>query len=347
MFDTKEERGKMEAVMENPLILLTSFKITNIQDILPLLEQVSQSGRKLYIICEDMEGEALATIVLNKLRGTFECVAVKAPGFGERRKEMMEDLAILTGGTYVTDELGYTLKDTTIDMLGTAQSVKVDKENSVIVGGGGNAKDIEDRVASLRSQAEASTSDYNKEKILERVAKLAGGVAVIKVGAATETELKEKKLRIEDALNSTKAAVEEGIVPGGGVALANAIPEIEAYIETLEGDEKTGASIIKRALEEPVRQIAENAGYEGSVVIAGVKEKKAGTGFDAAKEEYVDMVAAGIVDPAKVTKSALENAASASALLLTTESGVVDIPEESPDPAAMAGGGGGGMAGMM
>ena len=337
---------KMEAVMENPLILLTAYKISNIQDLLPLLEQVSQSGRKLYIICEDLEGEALATIVLNKLRGTFECVAVKAPGFGERRKEMMEDLAILTGGTYITEELGYTLKETTIDMLGTAQSIKVDKEYSVIVGGGGDPKEIEERVASLRSQAEQTNSDYNREKILERLAKLSGGVAVVKVGAATETELKERKLRIEDALNATKAAVEEGIVAGGGVALANTIPAVEAYIDTLEGDERTGAMIIKRALEEPVRQIAENAGFEGSVVIAGVKEKEDGIGFDAAKEEYVNMVEAGIVDPAKVTKSALENAASASALLLTTEAGVVDVPEEGPDMAGMPGAGGG-MPGMM
>ena len=310
---------KMEASMENPLILLTAYKITNIQDLLPLLEQVSKSGRKLYIICEDMEGEALATIILNKLRGTFECVAVKAPGFGERRKEMMEDLAILTGGTYITEDLGYTLKETTIDMLGTAQSVKVDKEYSVIVGGGGDAKEIEERVTSLRGQAAQTTSDYNKEKILERLAKLAGGVAVIKVGAATETELKERKLRIEDALNATKAAVEEGIVAGGGVALANTIPAVDEYIKGLEGDEKTGAQILKRALEEPVRQIVENAGFEGSVVIEGVKTREDGVGFDAANEEYVNMVEAGIVDPAKVTRSALENAASLDEVVTSPE----------------------------
>ena len=335
---------KMEAVLENPYILLTSKKISSIQDLLPLLEQVVNTGRKLFIVCEDLEGEALATLVLNKLRGTFECVAVKAPGFGERRKAMMEDLAILTGGTVITEELGYDIKETTLDMLGTAATVKVDKENTVIVGGGGDAKEIQDRIASLRTMAAQTNSEFDKEKTLERLAKLAGGVAVVKVGAATETELKERKLRIEDALNATKAAVEEGIVAGGGVALANTIPAIAAYVDTLSGDEKTGAQIIKRALEEPVRQIAENAGFEGSVVIAEVKNREAGIGFNAATEEYVDMIEAGIVDPAKVTKSALMNAASASALLLTTEAGIVDIKEDNPPMPPM---GGGGMPGMM
>ena len=335
---------KMEAVLENPYILLTSKKISSIQDLLPLLEQVVNTGRKLFIVCEDLEGEALATLVLNKLRGTFECVAVKAPGFGERRKAMMEDLAILTGGTVITEELGYDIKETTLDMLGTAATVKVDKENTVIVGGGGDAKEIQDRIASLRTMAAQTNSEFDREKTLERLAKLAGGVAVVKVGAATETELKERKLRIEDALNATKAAVEEGIVAGGGVALANTIPAIAAYVDTLSGDEKTGAQIIMRALEEPVRQIAENAGFEGSVVIAEVKNRDAGIGFNAATEEYVDMIEAGIVDPAKVTKSALMNAASASALLLTTEAGIVDIKEDEPPMPPM---GGGGMPGMM
>ncbi len=335
---------KMEAVLENPYILLTNKKISSIQDLLPLLEQIVNTGRKLFIVCEDLEGEALATLVLNKLRGTFECVAVKAPGFGERRKAMMEDLAILTGGTVITDELGYDIKETTVDMLGTAATVKVDKDNTVIVGGGGDAKEIQDRIASLRTIAAQTNSEFDKEKTLERLAKLAGGVAVIKVGAATETELKERKLRIEDALNATKAAVEEGIVAGGGVALANTIPAIAEYVDTLSGDEKTGAQIIMRALEEPVRQIAENAGFEGSVVIAEVKNRDAGVGFNAATEEYVDMIKAGIVDPAKVTKSALTNAASASALLLTTEAGIVDIKEDNPPMPQM---GGGGMPGMM
>ena len=335
---------KMEAVLENPYILITDKKINNIQEILPVLEQVVQQGRKLLIICDDLEGEALATIIVNKLKGTFDCVAVKAPGFGDRRKAMLEDIAILTGGTVISEELGYEMKETTTDMLGTAATVKVDKENTVIVGGAGDAKDIEARVAQIKTQIENTNSDFDREKTQERLAKLAGGVAVIKVGAATETELKERKLRIEDALNSTKAAVQEGIVSGGGVALVNTIPAVAKYVEGLEGDAKTGGAIIVRALEEPVRQIAENAGFEGSVVVAQVKESGEGVGFNAATEEYVNMIDAGIVDPAKVTRSALQNAASASAMLLTTEAGITDVPEEdNAAAAAMAGGMGGGM----
>ncbi|MBQ2747382.1 MAG: chaperonin GroEL [Firmicutes bacterium] len=340
------DTDKMEAVIENPYILLTDKKITNIQEVLPLLEQVLQAGRKLLIIADDVEGEALATLVLNKLRGTFDCVAVKAPGFGDRRKAMMEDIAILTGGIVISEEVGYDLKEATIDLLGTAASVKVTKENTVIVGGTGDQNEIASRIHQIKNQIEDTTSDFDREKLQERLAKLAGGVAVIQVGAATETELKERKLRIEDALNATKAAVEEGIVAGGGTALANSIPAVKAYVETLSGDEKTGAAIIVRALEEPVRQIAENAGFEGSVVVAKVKGSEPGIGFNAATEEYVDMIAAGIVDPAKVTRSALQNAASASAMLLTTEGCIADIPKEGPDMAAMAGGMGGGM-GMM
>ncbi len=336
---------KMEAVLENPYILLTDKKITNIQEILPLLEQIVQAGRKLVIVADDVEGEALATLVVNKLKGTFDCVAVKAPGFGDRRKAMMEDIAILTGGTVLAEELGYELKEATIDMLGTAATVKVDKDNTVIVGGSGDKKEIEERVASIRKQIEETTSEFDKEKLQERLAKLTGGVAVIQVGAATETELKERKLRIEDALNATKAGVEDGIVPGGGVALVNAIPAVAKYVKSLSGDEKTGATIIMRALEEPVRQIAENAGFEGSVVVEKVKTGKAGTGFNAYSEEYMDMIAAGIVDPAKVTKSALANAASASAMLLTTEAGVVDVVKDEPMPAMPQGMGG--MPGMM
>ena len=336
---------KMDASLENPYILLTDKKISNIQDILPLLEQVVQTGRKLLIVADDIEGEALATLVVNKLRGTFDCVAVKAPGFGDRRKAMMEDLAILTNGTVISEELGYDLKETTVDMLGTAASVKVDKDNTVIVGGAGAKKDIDARVKVIRAQIEDTTSEFDKEKLQERLAKLTGGVAVVRVGAATETELKERKLRIEDALNATKAGVTEGIVPGGGVALANTIPAVAKYVKKLAGDEKTGAMIIQRALEEPVRQIATNAGYEGSVVVAKVLASKAGTGFNAATEQYIDMIESGIVDPAMVTRSALQNAASASAMLLTTEAGVVDIPQE--EPAMPAGAGMGGGMGMM
>lgn len=337
---------KMESVSSNPYILITDKKISSIQDLLPILEQVVQQGRKLVIIAEDVDGEALATLVVNKLRGTFDCVAVKAPGFGERRKAMLEDIAILTGATVISEELGYDIKEATLDMLGTANTVKVNKENTVIVDGAGAQEDIAARVAQIKAQIEETTSEFDKEKSQERLAKLSGGVAVIQVGAATETELKERKLRIEDALNATRAAVEEGIVAGGGVALVNAIPAVLKYLETLSGDEKTGAAIIMRALEEPVRQIAENAGHEGSVVVAEVKKSAMGVGFNARTEVYEDMIKAGIVDPAKVTRSALQNAASASAMLLTTEAGVVDVKsDESAMP--QMGGGMGGMGGMM
>lgn len=337
---------KMVALLENPYIMITDKKITNIQDILPVLEQIVQGGGKLLIIAEDIEGEALTTLIVNKLRGTFDCVAVKAPGFGDRRKAMLQDIAVLTGGVVISDEVGYDLKTATLDMLGRAKSVKIDKDNTTIIDGLGEKALIEERVGQIKTQLDETTSEFDREKLQERLAKLAGGVAVIQVGAATEVEMKEKKLRIEDALNATRAAVEEGIVPGGGTAFIAAISKIFALAETLMGDEKTGALIIARALEEPVRQIAFNAGLEGSVVVEKVKNAESGIGFDVLKGEYVNMVKAGIVDPTKVTRSALQNAASISAMFLTTEAGVVDIKEEN-DMAAMAGGMGGGMGGMM
>ena len=330
------DTDKMVAELDNPLILITDKKISTTQEILPLLEQIVQMGKKLLIIAEDVEGEALTTLVLNKLRGTFTCVAVKAPGFGDRRKEMLQDIATLTGGTVITSDLGLELKDTTVDQLGTARQVKIEKENTIIVDGSGDKEAIKGRVAQIRQQIETTTSDFDREKLQERLAKLAGGVAVIKVGAATEVEMKEKKLRIEDALAATKAAVEEGIVAGGGIACMNAIPAVAEFVDTLEGDAKTGAKIVLKALEEPLRQIVANAGLEGSVICDNVKKaNKVGYGFNALTEEYTDMVSAGIVDPTKVTRSALQNASSVAAMVLTTESLVTDIKEPAA-PAAPA-----------
>ena len=327
---------KMEADIDDAYILITDKKISVIQDLLPLLEQIVQSGKKLIIIAEDVEGEALSTLIVNRLRGTFVCVAVKAPGFGDRRKEMLQDIAILTGGQVISEELGYELKDATVDMLGRARQVKVTKETTTIVDGSGDKDAIKDRVAQIRAQMEVATSDFDKEKLQERLAKLSGGVAVIKVGAATEVEMKEKKLRVEDALNATKAAVEEGIVAGGGTATINAMPAVEKVCEELEGDERTGARIVLKALESPLRQIAANAGLEGSVIIDKIlAADKPNYGFDAQKETYCDMIEAGIVDPTKVTRSALENAASVASMVLTTESLVADEPEP-PAPAAPA-----------
>ena len=328
---------KMEANLEDPYILITDKKIANIQEILPLLEQVVQSGAKLLIIAEDIEGEALTTLIVNKLRGTFSVVGVKAPGYGDRRKEMLKDIAILTGGTVVSEELGLDLKDTTLAELGRAKSVKVQKENTIIVDGCGDKKEIEDRIAQIKAQIEETTSDFDKEKLQERLAKLSGGVAVIRVGAATETEMKEAKLRMEDALSAAKAAVEEGIIAGGGSAYIHAAAEVEKVVETLEGDERTGGRIILKALESPLYHIVANAGLEGSVIINKVKESPVGMGFDAYKEEYVDMVEAGILDPAKVTRSALQNATSVASTLLTTESVVANIKEETPAAPAGAG----------
>ncbi|MBQ3080859.1 MAG: chaperonin GroEL [Clostridia bacterium] len=340
------DTDKMEAVLDDALVLITDKKISNIQEILPLLEQIVQAGKKLLIIAEDVEAEALSTIIVNRLRGTFTCVAVKAPGFGDRRKDMLKDIAILTGGEVISSELGLELKDAQLYQLGSARQIKVDKENTTIVGGAGDSAAIKARVAQIRAAIETTTSDFDREKLQERLAKLAGGVAVIKVGAATEIEMKEKKLRIEDALNATKAAVEEGIVPGGGVAIVNAIPSVEKLCDSAEGDILTGIKIVVRALEEPVRQIAENAGFEGSVVIERIKTcGKTGFGFDAYTETYVDMIESGIVDPTKVTRSALQNAASVASMILTTETLVADKKEDAAAAnAAMAAAGG--MGGM-
>ena len=337
------DMDKMEAVLDNPYILITDKKISNIQEILPLLEQIVQSGAKLLIIAEDVEGEALTTLIVNKLRGTFNVVAVKAPGYGDRRKAMLEDIAILTGGTVISSELGYELKDTTMDMLGRAKSVKVQKENTVIVDGEGDKEALQSRIAQIKKQIEETTSDFDREKLQERLAKLSGGVAVIRVGAATETEMKEAKLRLEDALAATRAVVEEGIICGGGSAYIHASKEVAKLAASLEGDEKTGAGIVLKALEAPLYHIAANAGLEGSVIINKVRESEVGVGFDALKEEYVDMVSAGILDPAKVTRSALQNATSVASTLLTTESVVANIKEDTPAMPA----GGAGMGGMM
>ncbi|WP_304340516.1 chaperonin GroEL [Metaclostridioides mangenotii] len=336
---------KMEANLDNPYILITDKKITNIQEVLPILEQIVQMGKKLLIIAEDVEGEALATIIVNKLRGTFDVVAVKAPGFGDRRKEMLQDIAILTGAQVISEELGFDLKEAGIEMLGRASSVKVSKENTTIVDGGGDKREIEERVNQIKHQIEETTSDFDREKLMERLAKLAGGVAVVKVGAVTELEMKEKKLRIEDALNATRAAVEEGIVAGGGAALVNVIPAIDNLVEGLEGEVKLGAQIIRKSLTAPLKQIAINAGLEGAVIVQNVIDSKPEIGFDALNEKYVNMIDAGIVDPTKVTRSALQNAASIGATFLTTEAAVADLPEE--DPTGGMPGMGGGMPGMM
>lgn len=340
------DTDKMEAVLDNPYLLITDKKISNIQEVLPILEQIVQQGKKLVIVAEDVEGEALATLIVNKLRGTFTCVAVKAPGFGDRRKAMLQDIAILTGGQVITEELGLDLKETTIDQLGRAEKIIVQKENTIIVGGSGDEKAIRDRINSIKSQIEETTSDFDREKLQERLAKLSGGVAVIQVGAATETEMKEKKLRIEDALAATRAAVEEGIVSGGGIAFVNVISKVKEVVDKLSGDERTGAMIIAKALEEPIRQIAINAGVEGSVIFDKVANSEIGIGYDAISEKYVNMIEAGIVDPKKVTRSALQNAASIASMVLTTESLVADKPEKV-DPAAAAAAMGGGMPGMM